>query len=142
MTLDVTLLAEPGAEVREAILDTLIEHNTAIAGPARWVPFAVVLRAPGGTAVQGGLWGACYYDWCFVELLAVPEAARGQGLGRRLMAEAEGFARRYGAAGIWLDTFSFQARGFYEKLGFSSFGQIEDHPRGGRRFFMQKRLTS
>jgi GNAT superfamily N-acetyltransferase len=142
VTLDVTLLAEPGPPVREAILDTLIAHNTRAAGPARWVPFAVVLRAPGETRVQGGLWAACYYDWCFIELLAVPEASRGQGLGRRLMAEAEAFARTYGATGIWLDTFSFQARGFYEKLGFAAFGQIEDHPRGGRRFFMQKRLLA
>jgi GNAT superfamily N-acetyltransferase len=141
MDLNVALLAEPGYEVREAILDVLIEHNTAKAGPARWVPFAVVLRAPGETAVQGGLWGACYYDWCFIELLVVPEPARGQGLGRRLIAEAEVFARRYGAVGIWVDTFSFQARGFYEKQGFKPFGQIEDHPRGGRRFFMQKRLA-
>ncbi len=140
MTLDVTVLAEPGPEVREAILDTLIEHNTRSAGPARWVPLAIVLRSPGETTVQGGLWGACYYDWCFIELLAVPEPARGQGLGRRLMAEAEAFARSYGAVGIWLDTFSFQARGFYEKLGFKAFGEIDGYPAGHKRFFMQRRF--
>ena len=140
MELTVTCLAEPGREVREAILDTLIEFNTGKAGPAHWVPLAIVLREPGDFDVKGGLWGSCYYDWCFVELLAVPETARGQGLGRRLMAEAEAFARRYGAAGIWLDTFSFQARGFYERLGFTAFGALPDHPRGGQRFFMQKRL--
>lgn len=140
MELTLTRLAEPDREVREAILDTLIEYNTSKAGPARFVPLAIVLREPGDFAVKGGLWGSCYYDWCFVELLAVPEAARGQGLGRRMMAEAEDFARHYGAAGIWLDTFSFQARGFYEKLGYTAFGELPDHPRGGHRSFMKKRL--
>ena len=58
----------------------------------------------------------------------------------RTAAKAEAWARERNLAGMWLDTFAFQARPFYEKLGFSVFGTIEDHPRGSRRFFMQKRL--
>jgi GNAT superfamily N-acetyltransferase len=80
------------------------------------------------------------YDWLFVQYLAVPDSLRGTGVGRQLMAQAEAWARGRGLTGIWLDTFSFQARPFYEKLGFSVFGTIEDHPVGARRFFMQKRL--
>ena len=45
-----------------------------------------------------------------------------------------------GLAGLWLDTFAFQAKDFYEKLGFSVFGEIDDHPRGSRRHFLMKRL--
>ena len=45
-----------------------------------------------------------------------------------------------GCVGARLDTFEFQAPGFYEKLGYTRFGRIDDHPRGYSRFFMQKRL--
>jgi hypothetical protein len=50
-------------------------------------------------------------------------------------------ARQSVVSGIaWLDTFSFQARGFYEKLGYEEFGQL-DYPPDHHRHFMRKRLT-
>jgi GNAT superfamily N-acetyltransferase len=110
-----------------------------MAGPARAEPVAILLRDAEDRPV-GGLWGRSGYDWMFVEYLAVPEALRGQRLGSALIAEAERIARARGCCGIWLDTFAFQARGFYEKLGFTVFGTLEDHPRGSRRFFLSKRL--
>jgi hypothetical protein len=57
------------------------------------------------------------------------------------MRRAEAVAAARGCVGVWLDTFSFQARPFYERLGYSVFGTLEDNPRGGARFFMQKRLV-
>jgi hypothetical protein len=42
--------------------------------------------------------------------------------------------------GYWLDTFEFQAAGYYEKLGYSRFGMIEDHPICHSRLFFKKRL--
>jgi len=56
------------------------------------------------------------------------------------MEQAETIAREAGCTGIWLDTYEFQARGFYEKLGYTLFGTLDDYPVGQRRFFMQKRL--
>ena len=88
----------------------------------------------------GGLWGKTVYDWLFVEWLAVPDEHRGKGLGTALIQEAEGIARANDCVGIWLDTFEFQARGFYEKLGFEVFGVLEDHPVGQCRFFLRKRF--
>jgi len=41
---------------------------------------------------------------------------------------------------IWLDTFSFQARPFYERLGFSLFGALAGYPPGSARHFLVKRL--
>jgi len=49
-----------------------------------------------------------------------------------------GRAMRRGCSGAWLDAFSFQARGFYEKLGYAVFGSIEDYPPGHSRFFLKK----
>ena len=77
----------------------------------------------------------------FIQYLFVPEDLRGQGVGTELMQRAEDWGRSQGLTGIWIDTFEFQARGFYEKLGFTVFGTLEDHPVGSRRYFLQKRLT-
>jgi len=84
--------------------------------------------------------GRTWLGWLYVELLYVPDGLRGGGLGRDLMLRAEAAARARGCTGIWLNTFSFQARGFYEKLGFTLIGQIDDCPVGHQRFFLQKRL--
>ena len=92
-----------------------------------------------GVAV-GGLAGWSTFDWFFVVGLFVPEALRGQRLGSELIGRAEAYAREQGLIGVWLDTFDFQARGFYEKLGYTVFGTLDDHPVGGRRFFLKKRL--
>ena len=54
------------------------------------------------------------------------------------LAEREAVNR--GCHGAWLDTFEFQARGFYEKLGYEVFGSLDDNPRGSRRFFLRRRL--
>lgn len=139
MTIALHIADAPTPEDREAVLAPLRAYNEAMAGPARSEPVAILLRDADGQTI-GGLWGRTGYDWLFVEYLAVPEALRGQRLGSALIAEAERIARARGCCGLWLDTFAFQARGFYEKLGFTVFGTLEDHPRGSRRFFLSKRL--
>ncbi len=126
---------------REAIfaaLDAFNDAATQMPEPAKWL--GLVLRAPGSQQIIGGLWGLSYYRWLYVELLFVPPALRGQGVGTDLIRQAEQVARERNCLGIWLDTFSFQAPGFYEKLGFHQFGTIDAYPPGHNRFFFQKRL--
>jgi GNAT superfamily N-acetyltransferase len=88
----------------------------------------------------GGLWGRTAYDWLFVELLFVPESLRGRGLGSELMKRAEDEALGRGCHSVWLDTFEFQARGFYERLGYTCFGELPNYPTGSARYFMRKAL--
>ncbi|MFD1704252.1 GNAT family N-acetyltransferase [Methylopila henanensis] len=138
MTPDLVLTDAAGAEDRDAILRELIAFNDATVGPSGARPLAVLLRDPETAGTVGGLWGRTSFDWLYVELLVVPERLRGAGFGRALLDRAEREARARGCAGIWLDTFDFQARGFYEKLGFEVFGSISGHPRGRERFFLRK----
>ncbi len=133
-----TIIDDPASEHRDAILAGLLKFNASRAPPANRRELCIAI--PGGDgAIQGGLYGWTSYDWLFVELLFVPETLRGQGHGAALIAEAEGEARARGCIGCWLDTFSFQARGFYEKLGYQLAGTIPDHPRGGARYLLMKR---
>lgn len=137
---DIVLSTSPTDDMYDAIVGPLVDYNTRVAGPSRKELIALLLKEPKAKRPVGGLWGQFGYDWLFVELLVVPEHLRGGGYGTKLMQEAERIAMDRGAAGIWLDTFSFQARGFYEKLGFSVFGELPGHPRGGARYFMSKTL--
>ena len=77
--------------------------------------------------------------WLFIRYLWVSEALRGKGIGRKLMADAEARALERGCHSAWVDTFSFQAPGFYPKLGYTVFGEL-DYPPGHKRIFLQKRL--
>ena len=126
--------------VRQTILAPLRAYNRSRVEAAPHRGLAIELQDAGG-ATCGGLWGATGFDWLFVQLLVVPDALRGQGIGRRLMAMAEAEARRRGCHGAWLDTFDFQARPFYERLGYSCFGELADYPPGHVRYFMRKDLV-
>lgn len=111
---------------------------------ARTVPisverFALLLRDDAGT-LAAGLSGALSWGWLFVDALWVSEALRGRGIGRALMAGAEDYARAKDCHSAWLDT--FQAHAFYTRLGYESFGVLEDYPPGQSRHFLRKRLRS
>jgi GNAT superfamily N-acetyltransferase len=103
-----------------------------------WQPFAIFLRDE--AQIVAGLAGQTYCGWLFVKHLWVSEGLRGRGVGRNLMARAEVLARERGCHSAWLDTFSFQAPGFYEKLGYQEFGRLH-YPPDHHRCFMRKRLT-
>ena len=134
----VALDLDPSQPVRDAIAATLVAYNVASVGDGGFSRLAVTVRGPDGD-VAGGLSGYIWHRYLFVEILALG-AARGTGLGRQVMALAEAEARRRGCVGIWLDTFTFQAPGFYAKLGFVEFGRIQDNPPGHDRIFLRKPL--
>jgi GNAT superfamily N-acetyltransferase len=102
-------------------------------------PLGAFMRDEHGTLV-GGVWGHVNWNWLSVNLVWVSETLRGAGHGRRLMAALEAAARERGCEHAHLDTFSYQARPFYEHLGYVVFGTLDDYPRGHRRFFMKKTL--
>ena len=68
------------------------------------------------------------------------EDLRGKGFGKELLSQAEEEARQRGAMHAYLDTFSFQAPGFYQKQGYEVFGQLDDFPTGHQRYFCKKKL--
>lgn len=130
----------PDDEVRRAIMAPLLAFNQAQAGPSAHQTLAWVVRDAGG-AVRGGLWGSTSYGWLYTQMLVVPEASRGCGLGRALMQAAEAEALCRGCHHAWVDT-QFGARAFYERLGYTVFGELPDHPPGFTRSFLKKALDA
>jgi ribosomal protein S18 acetylase RimI-like enzyme len=135
------ITAEEDEAVRQALIAPLRAHNESQAGPSGYRPLVVQLRDAAGQVV-GGAWGYTAYGWMFIQLLVVPEAARGRGLGERVMREAEAEALARGCHGAWVDTHSFQAPGFYARLGYETFGELPDYPPPFKRHFFRKRLVA
>ena len=137
-TWSVVLDSDPDPALRETILSHLRAHIDDAVGPGERGGLGITVKDAAGN-VAGGLWGRIGLGFLFVELLALGPA-RGRGLGRQVMAMAEAEARRRRLVGMWVDTFTFQAPGFYEKLGFEEFGRIAGYPPGHARVFYVKRF--
>lgn len=89
--------------------------------------------------VIAGLLGEVYGLGLYISILWVDESERGNGLGKILIEKAEVIGLASGCSFITLDTFSFQAPSFYEKMGFEIFGML-DCDNGTTRFYLKKSL--
>ena len=137
----VSIETDASQGVREAVLDGLRRYNRQHAPPPEFQPLVLAARDERGELI-GGLVGETGWQWLHVELLWVAEASRGQGVGRGLLRAAEQEALGRGCGFVYLDTFEFQARGFYERQGYSAFGVQEDFPPGSRRYYLRKVLVN
>ncbi len=117
----------------------LIRFNRETAGPFNYSRLVLSVRGASGRVV-GGLILQSYWNESYVELLWLSDRARGHGAGRELIQEAERRARRRGSRLIHLNTYSFQAPAFYEKMGYRRCGAMSGSPKGARRYFYVKRL--
>lgn len=132
------LTFDPGPSVKtRRTLGAAINAFNARTAPLDLERFALLLRDDAGK-LAAGLSGALSWSWLFVDALWVSDQLRGRGIGRALMAGAEDYARTKHCHSAWLDT--FQARGFYEQLGYERFGVLDDYPPGQSRHFLRKRL--
>ena len=136
----IALTDAPDVETRNRIARALLAHNETFLGSPASQPLAALLHSADG-AVIGGVWGRTALRWLFVEMVFVPEALRGRGIGAELLRAAETEARGQGCLGAWLDTFSPPARDFYLNQGYEPFGEIGDYPPGHARYFLRKRFA-
>ena len=113
--------------------------NHARAAPVNYQPLAIFAR-DADAALVGGLLGATYWSWLYVDILWLDEAVRGRRLGSQLIEQAEREARARGCIGAHLDTTDFQALPFYQRHGYIVYGEIADMPPGHQRYFLSKRL--
>ena len=146
--LRLTLQHTADVEAQEFISNQLREYNNTHSpyhresrapetGPQ---PLEVYVRDADGGLV-GGLIAYTVWGWMYVDRFWLDAGLRGSGLGTRLMQMAEDEARRRGCAHAHLRTFSFQARGFYEKLGYRVIGALEGYPPGEAFYWMRKDYT-
>jgi hypothetical protein len=108
------------------LLPDALGNGKAMSSPKPSAPHGAGAAGPG---TRCGAWGRARADFCGPSTASLKSA-------RRAGSVAPGRLRN-----PWFPASRrFQARGFYEKLGYEEFGQL-DYPPDHHRHFMQKRLT-
>jgi len=105
-----------------------------------WTPLDFVIKDETGIEIAGILAGIGYWNGLDIKILWVAEAYRKTGIGSHILKHTEDIARQKGATVAMLDTFDFQAEGFYLKNGYEVIGEVQNFPPGHRRIYLSKKL--
>jgi GNAT superfamily N-acetyltransferase len=129
----------PSFEDVRFLEDHLYEYNAAQIGvdDGQWL--AMFLRDDQQT-ILAGLKGWTWCGSCYISTVWVHETLRGHGVGTQLLHAAEQEARARGCTHMVLNSFSFQAPGFYQKLGYGVFAVLDEHPRSHQHVYLHKWL--
>jgi GNAT superfamily N-acetyltransferase len=134
----IELTDTPTEADQSSLRRSLLAENRAYLGEPDHRTLGLLLRHAG--RLVGGLIGESGRSVLYIGMLWLAPEWRHRGLGSRLLLEAEAEAERRGCRTVWLDTYDFQARPFYERHGYAMFAEFDDLPGGHRRWFMKKRL--
>jgi len=130
---------DPEDKVLAGVMAGLRAFNLAAVPDLKSHKITVAIRDEAG-ALHGGVIGRLAGDSVYVEVVWTDDEARGHRLGRQAMELVEDEAKRLGAREAWLYTMSFQAKPFYEKLGYGQFAELSWLDGRHARHFMRKDL--
>jgi ribosomal protein S18 acetylase RimI-like enzyme len=140
--MEVTIYPATEDEVRSGYVGRqLREFNYGFVGEYPEVRYIRLNARDVDGQVIGGLRAVVAMYWLRVEVLWVSEAARGNGIGARLLADGERLAMGMGAKNAALETFEWQAPRFYEKQGYQEASRIDNYVDGFYLAIMRKTLS-
>ena len=137
--LQIELDEAPSHDDLDVLRQGLTEHARGFVEQPGFQPLAVFARHQSGRIVGGAL-GWLNWNWLDASLLWVDEGLRDAGLGSRLLRRLEDEAYQRGCRRAHLETFSYQARRFYERHGYRSFATLPDYPPGHTKVYLRKDL--
>jgi len=139
--MNITTSAIINKEAYDAIVGMLVEYNESKTQYQNYInkPIEILIKGDDGGLI-GGLYGRSIWGTLEVKTLAVHSKYRSKGIGGKLMLAAEKEARNRKCKFISLDTFSFQAPKFYEKLGFKRIGVETNFPEVEEKYYYRKEL--
>lgn len=126
-------------KLKQLVRENLGSYNLAATGQEEYYPVSIFLRDD-NDEVLGGVLGHIWGRWLYVSDLWLAAPLRRDGYGRQLLSAAEQYAVEKGCGNVWLTTHSFQARPFYEKLGYELFASLDEFPPGHKLYFLKKQL--
>jgi len=138
LTSELHPLATDVQVVRDGLLAFNVEH---VGLEPRSGSLNLFLRNPRGQVI-GGLLGGWRWGWLYIDKLWIQAEYRKLGGGSSLLKGAEAEAIAAGCTDAVVDTFSFQARGFYERHGYEVYATLEGFPPGHRQLFFHKKLVN
>jgi ribosomal protein S18 acetylase RimI-like enzyme len=125
----------------EAISNGLVEFNTPFFGHKKTIPLIVCLKDENQKVVGGVVaWMRPGIQLLCVDIIWVSEDLRNQGYGTKLMLAAEAEGIKQGCTHSQLETLPFQAKEFYQKLGYVEIGRVEKLYGDHDAFYMRKNL--
>lgn len=119
------------------ISNGLVAYNAEATGSDSYRELTVLAR-DSTAALIGGLNGWTLLDAYTISFLWVASEHRARGVGEQLIRHSEREAVARGCAQCFVDTFSFQARGFYERQGFQVVSVVESYIAGHARYTLRK----
>lgn len=125
--------------ISKIIYENLKKFNESIIGNYEAKPFIIYAKSE-SSGVFGGIKGDVFGTLCRVFTVWIHENYRSKGLGRELFAKLDIFARENNCNMIQLDTAEFQAKGFYEKLGYQVIATLPDNFMGYTSYILRKHL--
>jgi len=136
------LSSEPQAKPEDLtrIRDSVDDFNMRVTQDRNYSPVNIFLRDKDG-AIQGGILADLWGGWMHITFLWVEEPLRKHGYGGQLLNAAEDEARAKGCHNAFVETFSFQARPFYERFGYQVIATLDDYPPGHTYYFLRKALV-
>lgn len=84
----------------------------------------------------GGASGWIEFGWYYLDQLYISDEYRKKGIGSKIIKELERISRNKDCMGIKTETWSFQAKEFYEKQGFTIYGELNDCPPGAVEYYL------
>jgi GNAT superfamily N-acetyltransferase len=140
--MNVQLVIEPYAAeaLKEVVREGVVLYNVAATGAAEYYPVCLLLKTE-HKEVVGGLLGHIWAQCLHVAFLWVAPFLRHHGYGTALLHAAEQLAAERACTMVQLETFSFQAPGFYAKHGYETIAVLPDCPPGHQKHFLKKVLA-
>ena len=132
-------VGRPNLKAYKALSDGMLHHHD-IKGHRRTSEIINIFVKDNTKKVCGGIIGTILWNGMEINSLWVKESLRGQGLGSKLVKALEKEGKQRGCTISYTNTFSWQAPEFYEKLGYKSFGKIDNFPQGNTLTYFYKNL--
>ena len=140
LKMNLELTSTPSPEDESKVIGEIRNYNLALV-PTHVEQLCVFDRADSGEII-GGLVGKTYWNYLDISYLWVNDCYRNQGRATSIMNMAEEEAIRRGCKCALVDTYSFQALGFYKNLGYSEFGFVDEFSGNHTRHYLRKHLKS
>lgn len=126
--------------VATTLYENLKKFNESIIGPYKTKPFFIYVTNDKNEII-GGIKGDFFGELCRVYTVWIHENNRQKGLGTELFKNIDVIAKKNKCKIIQLDTAEFQAKEFYEKLGFSVVATLPSNFMGYTSYILRKILV-
>lgn len=123
----------------QVIGDLIRSYNRSKREAAESEPLNLYVEDDSGE-LMAGLVAETFGNWLEIEYLFVKEDLRGQGIGSKLLQQAESEAKKRNCRSVFVNTYQFQAPAFYKKHGYKEVFTLKDYPYTGQRHYYQKDL--